>query len=50
MIYGEFELVRKIEDAQQVPIAGLFTSDDLKDDYDRLYDNGQPGGQFTGWY
>ncbi len=48
--HSEFELIKIIDNAAPVPIAGLFSGDDYADGYLSLFRDGQPGGQFTGWH
>ncbi len=48
--YGEFEIVRQVEAAEPVPIAGIFTANDVSSDLFELYEKGQPSGDCTGWH
>jgi len=50
MKHSETALVEMIEDALPVPVAGLFTVNDIFDDLLALYEDGMPGGQSTGWF
>jgi twinkle protein len=47
--YSEFELLKIIDEAKPVPVAGLFSVNDFSEELLTLYDKGQPGGESTGW-
>jgi len=50
MEYSEFELIKAIDEAKPVPVAGLFNVNDFSEELITLYENGQPGGETTGWF
>ncbi len=47
--HSSAELAKVIGDAQSIPISGLFTADDFFDDLVTLYEDGNKGGESTGW-
>lgn len=47
--YGAESLRICLEQAEEVPLEGVFTADDCRDDLRALYENGLQGGAQTGW-
>jgi len=48
--HGEFKLLEILDSAQPVPVAGLFSVADFREDIITLYENGMPGGESTSWF
>ncbi len=48
--HSEFELIKVLDEAKPVPIAGLFNVNDFSEELLTLYENGLPGGELTGWF
>jgi len=46
---GADALNEALSNAKPIPMEGVFTADDLRDDIDSLYDNGLDKGVSTGW-
>lgn len=47
--YGASSLLITLQQAEEIPIDGIFTADDVKSDLRALYDNGLQRGAETGW-
>lgn len=47
--YGADSLLICLQQAEEIPIEGVFTVDDLQDDLRRVYENGLKRGAETGW-
>ncbi len=47
--HGKARLIQLIEEAEPVPVAGLFSVTDFEKELCSLYENGQKGGEPTGW-
>nr|WP_302830769.1 bifunctional DNA primase/helicase [uncultured Bacteroides sp.] len=47
--YGADSLLICLQQAEEIPIEGVFTADDLKDDLRSVYENGLKRGAETGW-
>ncbi len=48
--HSEARLIQLIEEAEPVPVAGLFSVTDFEKELSHLYENGQKGGESTGWH
>lgn len=49
MTYGNGVLAKTLNEAVQVPIAGVFTASELASELYDLYEGGMPRGKSTGW-
>ncbi len=49
MEHGMLGLMESLETPDQIPIDGVFTSEDYYEELLSLYDNGLQGGESTGW-
>ncbi|MGR3221035.1 MAG: toprim domain-containing protein, partial [Candidatus Anammoxibacter sp.] len=50
MQHGDSALSKAIDEATPIPISGLFNVNDFSDALLDLYDNGNKGGDSTGWF
>lgn len=48
--HGEFKIMEVLDNAQPVPVAGLFSVADFREELITLYENGMPGGESTSWF
>ena len=48
--HGKARLIQLIEDAEPVPVAGIFGVTDYEAELFSLYENGQKGGESTSWF
>ena len=48
--YSEFELIKVVDEAKPIPIVGLFNVNDFSSELLNLYENGNQGGHYTGWF
>ena len=49
LAHGARRVRECLNDAKAFPVAGIISMDDLSDEVDRLYEDGMPGGDSTGW-